>query len=74
MAEEQLALPTDPEPETAPAAEHDEPAPQPEPQPEEQRPAMAVPDDLPDDGPRKKRHERRRVPSWDEIMFGSSAD
>jgi hypothetical protein len=28
---------------------------------------IAVPDTL---GPRKKRHERRRVPSWDEIMFG----
>jgi len=75
LAEEQLALPTDPEPEPAPQAEHDEPAPQPEPAaPAEQRPAMAVPDDLPDDGPRKKRHERRRVPSWDEIMFGSSGD
>jgi hypothetical protein len=24
-------------------------------------------------GPSKKRHERRRVPSWDEIMFGGSA-
>jgi hypothetical protein len=23
-------------------------------------------------GPSKKRHERRRVPSWDEIMFGGS--
>jgi hypothetical protein len=28
---------------------------------------IAVPDTM---GPRKKRHERRRVPSWDEIMFG----
>lgn len=28
---------------------------------------VAVPDTA---GPRKKRHERRRVPSWDEIMFG----
>ena len=28
---------------------------------------VAVPDTM---GPRKKRHERRRVPSWDEIMFG----
>jgi hypothetical protein len=27
---------------------------------------IAVPDTL----PRKKKHERRRVPSWDEIMFG----
>ena len=27
---------------------------------------VAVPDTA---GPRKKRHERRRVPSWDEIMF-----
>ena len=27
---------------------------------------VAVPDTL----PRKKKHERRRVPSWDEIMFG----
>jgi hypothetical protein len=24
-------------------------------------------------GSSKKRHERRRVPSWDEIMFGGSA-
>jgi len=24
-------------------------------------------------GPSKKRHERRRVPSWDEIMFGGSS-
>jgi len=28
---------------------------------------VAVPDTM---GPRRKRHERRRVPSWDEIMFG----
>lgn len=74
LAEEQLALPTEPEQDTLPEAEHDEPAAPAEPEPEQQRPAMAVPDDLPDDGPRKKRHERRRVPSWDEIMFGSSAD
>lgn len=32
---------------------------------------VAVPDTL---GPRKKRHERRRVPSWDEIMFGDKTD
>lgn len=32
---------------------------------------VAVPDTL---GPRKKRHERRRVPSWDEIMFGDRQD
>lgn len=32
---------------------------------------VAVPDTM---GPRKKRHERRRVPSWDEIMFGDSKD
>jgi hypothetical protein len=32
---------------------------------------VAVPDTL---GPRKKRHERRRVPSWDEIMFGDKND
>lgn len=32
---------------------------------------VAVPDTL---GPRKKRHERRRVPSWDEIMFGDKGD
>lgn len=32
---------------------------------------VAVPDTL---GPRKKRHERRRVPSWDEIMFGDKSD
>lgn len=32
---------------------------------------VAVPDGLgPMSQPRKKRHERRRVPSWDEIMFG----
>lgn len=32
---------------------------------------VAVPDTP---GPRKKRHERRRVPSWDEIMFGDKSD
>lgn len=32
---------------------------------------VAVPDTA---GPRKKRHERRRVPSWDEIMFGDKND
>lgn len=32
---------------------------------------VAVPDTM---GPRKKRHERRRVPSWDEIMFGDKND
>lgn len=33
---------------------------------------VAVPDTI---GPRgKKRHERRRVPSWDEIMFGDKSD
>lgn len=32
---------------------------------------LAVPDTM---GPRKKRHERRRVPSWDEIMFGDKSD
>jgi hypothetical protein len=32
---------------------------------------VAVPDTM---GPRKKRHERRRVPSWDEIMFGDRSD
>lgn len=31
---------------------------------------MAVPDDAGLSPARKKRHERRRVPSWDEIMFG----
>ena len=31
---------------------------------------VAVPDTL----PRKKKHERRRVPSWDEIMFGGKDD
>ncbi|MGH3474690.1 MAG: septation protein SepH [Aeromicrobium sp.] len=31
---------------------------------------VAVPDTL----PRKKKHERRRVPSWDEIMFGGRED
>ena len=31
---------------------------------------VAVPDTL----PRKKKHERRRVPSWDEIMFGDRDD
>jgi len=73
LAEEQLALPTEPEP-AEPQAEHDEPVEEPQPEAQQQRPAMAVPDGLPDDGPRKKRHERRRVPSWDEIMFGSSGD
>jgi hypothetical protein len=32
---------------------------------------VAVPDTM---GPAKKRHERRRVPSWDEIMFGDRSD
>ena len=32
---------------------------------------LAVPDAV---GPRKKRPERRRVPSWDEIMFGGKQD
>lgn len=32
---------------------------------------VAVPDTV---GPRKKRQERRRVPSWDEIMFGDKSD
>ena len=32
---------------------------------------VAVPDTM---GPRKKRHERRHVPSWDEIMFGDKSD
>ena len=32
---------------------------------------VAVPDTA---GPRKKKHERRRVPSWDEIMFGGRED
>lgn len=32
---------------------------------------VAVPDSI---GPRKKRQERRRVPSWDEIMFGDKSD
>lgn len=75
QAEEQLALPTGDEADE-PASEEPQAADEtPEPEPREPaRPAMAVPDDLPDDGPRKKRHERRRVPSWDEIMFGSSAD
>jgi hypothetical protein len=31
---------------------------------------VAVPDTM----PRKKKHERRRVPSWDEIMFGGRPD
>ncbi len=31
---------------------------------------VAVPDTL----PRKKKHERRRVPSWDEIMFGGKEE
>ncbi len=31
---------------------------------------VAVPDTM----PRKKKHERRRVPSWDEIMFGGKED
>lgn len=32
---------------------------------------VAVPDTV---APRKKRPERRRVPSWDEIMFGGRND
>ncbi|MGJ9412519.1 septation protein SepH [Aeromicrobium sp. CF4.19] len=32
---------------------------------------LAVPDSV---GPRKKKAERRRVPSWDEIMFGGRDD
>ena len=36
---------------------------------------MAVPDDVGSSSPaRKKRHERRRVPSWDEIMFGGKPE
>jgi len=36
---------------------------------------MAVPDDAsPSSQQRKKRHERRRVPSWDEIMFGGKPE
>ncbi len=31
---------------------------------------LAVPETPPSSGERKKRPERRRVPSWDEIMFG----
>ena len=62
---EQLAL-TDAEPDEEPPvaeAEHDF-----EDSLEEN---VAVPDTM---GPRKKRHERRRVPSWDEIMFGDKND
>ena len=63
---EQLAL-TEPEPvEEAPAAAeaHDRFE-------DSLEDNVAVPDTL---GPRKKRHERRRVPSWDEIMFGDKND
>lgn len=37
---------------------------------------LAVPDTRshPSQQPHKKRHERRRVPSWDEIMFGGKPD
>lgn len=37
---------------------------------------IAVPDmgSHPSQQPRKKRHERRRVPSWDEIMFGGKPE
>ena len=36
---------------------------------------MAVPDVAgPSSQQRKKRHERRRVPSWDEIMFGGKPE
>lgn len=36
---------------------------------------VAVPDVAgPSSQPRKKRHERRRVPSWDEIMFGGKPE
>ncbi|MGA8851120.1 MAG: septation protein SepH [Aeromicrobium sp.] len=38
---------------------------------EELQTDVAVPDTA---GPRKKRGERRRVPSWDEIMFGGKDD
>ena len=35
---------------------------------------VAVPDTAGPSQPRKKRHERRRVPSWDEIMFGGKPE
>lgn len=59
---EQLALGEADEPEAAPApqAEVDDFE-------DSLQDNVAVPDTM---GPRKKRHERRRVPSWDEIMFG----
>jgi len=42
---------------------------------DEMRQDVAVPDGLgPLSQPRKKRHERRRVPSWDEIMFGGKSE
>jgi hypothetical protein len=58
---EQLALTEVDDVPEAPAAEHEDDF---EDSLEEN---VAVPDTM---GPRKKRHERRRVPSWDEIMFG----
>jgi hypothetical protein len=61
-AMEQLALGDVPQPDAAPApeAEADDFE-------DGLEQNVAVPDTM---GPRKKRHERRRVPSWDEIMFG----
>ena len=35
---------------------------------------VAVPDTMSHPSQRKKRHERRRVPSWDEIMFGGKPE
>ncbi|MCW2841277.1 MAG: hypothetical protein JWR55_2760 [Aeromicrobium sp.] len=58
---EQLALTEAEDVPAAPVAEHEDDF---EDSLEEN---VAVPDTM---GPRKKRHERRRVPSWDEIMFG----
>lgn len=76
-AMEQLSLTDDvtPEEDRAPAAASDEdPAEarhQVEEHIDEDEGHMAVPDTV---APRKKRPERRRVPSWDEIMFGGRND
>ena len=68
VMEQQLALADEED------TESDEPPQETEPQdldlPMELEHDVAVPDTL----PRKKKHERRRVPSWDEIMFGGRDD
>ncbi len=67
VMEQQLALADEVEAEAAEAAKD---APDELEIPLELEHDVAVPDTL----PRKKKHERRRVPSWDEIMFGGRDD